>query len=369
MVLGLFPFLSIALTYNFSNYSVADGLPQSKVYQVIQSSKGFIWMATEGGLSRFDGINFQNYSTSEGLAESIVTAICEDDNGDLWIGHMSGAVTLFRGDSFQIVKFDGYEIEHWVVTILKDLKGQIWISTDGSGAIMIKDPKGKFIVGENVKVFLGKEGLGEVVQNTGLDNDGNIWFFLTDGTKFYNVKSGEFEHFKYSKGEFLTSVADDGRGHLFFGSVRDNMLLKYTKSSNEVTLLGELDGLVANWIPRLYSGTDGTLWIGTWGSGIIGYKDSKFEYLTMEEGLSNNKIRSIIEDREKNIWIGTNAGGISYYKGKLFETYSAREFLRSNNIWTIHPQENGDLLLGTNHGLASFDPVSKTYSISTIDVN
>src|SRR5687767_5964234 len=80
-----------AQRYNFVNYSVEEGLPQSQIYSIYQDSQGYIWFGTYGGgLSRFDGIHFENYNEEQGLSCSFVRSIAEYDHNTLLIGTDEG---------------------------------------------------------------------------------------------------------------------------------------------------------------------------------------------------------------------------------------------------------------------------------------
>src|SRR3954467_7378609 len=103
-LLLLFPFFLAAQTYNFTNYGVKDGLAQSNVSGIIQDSAGFFWLATDGGVSRFDGKNFINYTTENGLADNNVSAIFLDKNNHIWLGHENGALTKYDGKTFTQIK-------------------------------------------------------------------------------------------------------------------------------------------------------------------------------------------------------------------------------------------------------------------------
>src|SRR3954462_3131436 len=77
--------------YNFHNYSVKDGVAQSQVYCLLQDSRGYLWMGTQGGgITCFDGVNFKTYSVKEGLSNNYVSCIKEDAKHNLWIGTMNG---------------------------------------------------------------------------------------------------------------------------------------------------------------------------------------------------------------------------------------------------------------------------------------
>ena len=83
---GAFLFFSVIASgqiYYFDNYSVSKGLAQSKVFAIIQDRNDYVWMGTEGGVSRFDGINFENFTSEDGLALNGVRTILEDSLGFL----------------------------------------------------------------------------------------------------------------------------------------------------------------------------------------------------------------------------------------------------------------------------------------------
>lgn len=74
-------------SYNFENYNVEDGLPQSEVNHIYQDDRGYLWIATAGGgICSFDGINFVQYEERNGLAGQIVNCITGDNQGNIWVG-------------------------------------------------------------------------------------------------------------------------------------------------------------------------------------------------------------------------------------------------------------------------------------------
>jgi len=80
-----------AQEHNFIKYNVQEGLPQSQVYDIIQDSKSYIWIATQGGgATRFDGSSFQTYTTRDGLPSNYVNTVYEDPNNHIWLGTKNG---------------------------------------------------------------------------------------------------------------------------------------------------------------------------------------------------------------------------------------------------------------------------------------
>ncbi len=103
----LLPAVSLSQNH-FETYSVEDGFGQSQVFNVFQDSKGYIWVATNGGgLSKFDGFTVTNFSTQDGLIYNVVNVISEDSQGNLWIGTEKG-VSKYDGKIFtNFTKKDG----------------------------------------------------------------------------------------------------------------------------------------------------------------------------------------------------------------------------------------------------------------------
>ncbi len=77
-----------AQSYFFDNYSISEGLPDSRVNSILQDSEGFIWIGTPAGVTKFDGINLYNYNESDGMGRNGVNCIYEDKAGTLWFGHI-----------------------------------------------------------------------------------------------------------------------------------------------------------------------------------------------------------------------------------------------------------------------------------------
>jgi ligand-binding sensor domain-containing protein len=133
-------FSSFSQTYYFANYGVKDGLAQSNVSGIIQDRDGFFWMATDGGVSRFDGRNFINYTTEDGLADNNVSSIFQDRSGNIWLGHHNGGLSVYDGTKFNQLKSKLLPKDKPVLRFFQDRSGSLWISTETGGVIKIVDP-------------------------------------------------------------------------------------------------------------------------------------------------------------------------------------------------------------------------------------
>src|SRR5688572_14206832 len=88
-------------SFTIYNYSVPEGLPSSEVYDIFQDSKGFLWFASDNGVTKFDGSEFKNYHMKDGLTDPVVFSFFEDHNHRLWFRTFSGKLSYLENDSIK----------------------------------------------------------------------------------------------------------------------------------------------------------------------------------------------------------------------------------------------------------------------------
>ena len=120
--------IGYAQQHNFTTYSVTEGLAQSQVQTILEDSKGYLWLATQGGgLCRFDGAKFVTYTTQQGLKSNYIQRIFEDSKGVLWIGTSNGVNQLEDGE---LKKIEHTAFENLVVTaFLETTSGIVYLAT------------------------------------------------------------------------------------------------------------------------------------------------------------------------------------------------------------------------------------------------
>ena len=132
--------------FSMRNYNVRDGLPSSEVYKIIQDAKGYVWFATDAGISKFDGYTFKNFSTDDGMPDNTVLNICTDKNERLWFitytGHFgylqNDSVFKLEGSNFMSKQKKSIEIYS---SLAVDAKGTLWIGANyGKGFYKITPP-------------------------------------------------------------------------------------------------------------------------------------------------------------------------------------------------------------------------------------
>ena len=132
----LYASLLFSQRFNFVNYSLEEGLPQSQVCDICQDRSGYLWIGTETGLSRFDGINFVNFSTDDGLPDNEIDKIYLDQKGTLWVATPKG-IARHAYTGFEAFPFSDSLTLEYRVNDLCEFNDQIYLATD-EGLLLFK---------------------------------------------------------------------------------------------------------------------------------------------------------------------------------------------------------------------------------------
>jgi len=357
--------LSFAQSYYFDNYSVNDGLAQSTAYNIIQDNKGFIWIGTRSGVSRFDGTEFFNYTSADGLSINGVKTILQDNNGNIWLGHIGGGISLFDGLKFQEIKLDT-NINSDISAIVEDSNENIWISTAGNGAYLINSLIDKDSVEIEFRNYTGKDGLSDRVFDIYSTPTGEVLFVTDVGVKNYIPKEDEFESFapKELPTYFsITTIFIDREGNTWYGTYHGG-LYKQVPGEKEIKIYDDKDGLASNWVSTITQDKTGNIWVGTWGGGITKITDGVFNTFNVNNGLHDTKIWDIITDREGNVLVGTHENGFDVFKGEHFVSYSSKSGVSGKQVWALAQDNNKRYWFGTNAGITILDRSNSSQELS-----
>ncbi len=341
-------------TFDFENFSVKEGLVQSNVNDILQDRKGYLWFATDGGVSRFDGKSFHNYSTQDSLAETKVTCMLQLPSGEIWMGHSNGEISIYDHEKFSHFRLLDSTPAATIFSFYYTKDGHLWICTIGAGAIQLNP--GKKTLQNKYKIYSAEKGLSQNVYRIYEDKKGEL-FAITDlGIKVSGKNKVEFVSFKalgFPLYEF-TYITEDNKGQLWFGT-HFNGIVSYNQSTGKVTNYTSANGLPSDFISCLYTDISGNAWAGTWGGGVCEWTGSTFKTFNESSGLAGNKVRCITEDRENNIWIGLNDRGAACYKGERFITYSTKDGLGNDIVNSIVQDDAGRYWMGNNSGITVYD--------------
>ena len=326
----------------------AEGsLPQNSVASIQQTHDGYLWLATQEGLVRFDGVRFKVFSskTTDQIRHNDVWTLLEDLDGSLWIGTHGGGLTRLKDGVFVNFGKDQGLSSDAIQALWQAADGSLWIGTRGGGLNRYKEG--------TVTTFTTKDGLpSDTVYSLRGDREGNLWIG-TDGGGLSRFRDGKFTAITTKQGlsnDTVYTLLEDRDGSLWIGTGAG--LNHY--QNGRIRAYRTRDGLTNDNIRSLHQDREGNLWIGTDGGGLNRYTRGTFSAFTTKQGLSNDNIGAMYEDREGSLWIGTDAGGLNRLKDNKFVSYGTPEGLPNDNARSIIEDADGALWIGTWGGLARF---------------
>ncbi len=328
--------------YAHEVWKTEQGLPQNTISAMVQTRAGYIWVGTELGLARFDGVRFTVFdeSNTPELKSNIVIALAEDHEGRLWIGTQGGGLTCLKDGRFRTyTSKDGLSNDS-ILALYPDRAGNLWIGTDGGGLNRFKD--GHFAS------YSTKDGLADaVVFSITEDSQGDLWVGTRSGLN--RSKDGRFTSYAAQDGFKNTSVRSvhgDSHGGLWVGT-NGGGLSRF--ADGRFTAFTTKDGLSSNEVLSLEEDSRGALWIGTEG-GLDRIREGRIEAYTSKQGLSADAVFCMFEDREGSLWVGTAGGGINRFNDGRVTTISSQEGLSSDIVLPVYQSHDGSLWAGTAQG-------------------
>jgi ligand-binding sensor domain-containing protein/two-component sensor histidine kinase len=369
-----------ATSYLRTTFTVEDGLSSNVVNAILQTRDGFLWVATDAGLNRFDGRHFTTFyfRGPKSTPQGIVRSLAEGVGGDLWIGTNTGLVRISRPGLDQ---FDGTppvfyhtgtgksdEINFLHVTN----DGTLWVGTSAGlyrfvgnqfqvvvpnafVSRMEESVDGHLLFISNGHTFVELDGT-RVIEHPNLphlphelsidpdlllthalqDHNGSLWFATPAGVLRY--VNGSIERFRlYGKNDAL-QVYEDPQGNLWVLGQTGIFRISGTK----------LEPLAPNIPSRIVSADRaGNLWVGTNGEGLIRFKNRSVRILSKADGLPNNIPMTVLSKRDGTLWVGNNCGGVSVFDGEHFKTYDEKDGLSNSCVWALAEGKSGELWIGT----------------------
>ncbi len=329
-----------------------DGVAQSQVYSLLQDSRGYLWMGTQGGgMTSFDGVNFKTYTVKDGLSNNYIACIKEDAKHNLWIGTMNG-ICQYNGVAFKKYKLVGDSAQVSVKSIDFDTKNRKWIATN-VGVLLLDDNSVT-----NISELLKDKKT--VITSILVDKQDNVWYGNADGLYKITQNNNSFQKIKYDKSNGFTNnsipcIKQDTKGNLWIGTYGDGVYVYNGSRFYRIDLNLEL---YKQTILDCYFDKRDNVWLATLNHGVAQYNtvSKTFAWITENEGLSNNHVRSIIQDKSGNYWFGTSGGGVCNYFGKQFTVYDKSSGLGGNFIYSIFRDSRQRLWAGTSDkGVTLFD--------------
>lgn len=365
---------------DFDNYSNKDGLPQNIINDILQDSEGYLWFATQIGVSKFDGTHFTNFNVDDGLISNYVWCMTEDNKGQIWFGTEGGisvyadnrfvknytvADGLLRGEIEELfidsrgrvwsrsvngvskITSGGVESyttdnglpDNQVLCFFEDEKKQIWCGTANGIAVFAED---------TILLYTLKNGLtNNIIRDITGDLRGNVWI-ATQGGGILKYDGNYFKRFNEYNGlssNINLTLSCDKEGNIWSGNYQTGLSIIKRIDGKEVVENITLDESIR----EILITKDNIAWL-TATNGIIKLDDNGLHHYDTENGLVSNSVFCLQEDFNGNIWIGTLEGVSKYGKG-IFEIYNKDQGLVDNNILSVLSDRNGNIWCGTYEGI------------------
>jgi len=293
--------------YAHTAWRVRDGFAKGFIYAIAQTPDGYLWLGTEFGLLRFDGVRAVAWTPPQGqLPSNNIPTLLVTHEGTFWIGTTKGLASWKDRKLTTYSELNGSRIS----ALLEDHTGTIWIATD--------EPR---IFGENV---------GPI----NADSEGKFWVGWEIGSGKW--KSGRPKSFEMSGTDYgLPSLGENEKSALL-------------KSSDR-----RVPGPV-NWqgskAPQILRDRDGGVWVGTPDRGLIHFHQGRTDIFSEADGLSGDTVTALLQDQEGNIWAVTT-NGIDRFREYAVSNISIKQGLSSINSVSIVGAKDGSVWVATYNGL------------------
>jgi signal transduction histidine kinase/ligand-binding sensor domain-containing protein/CheY-like chemotaxis protein/HPt (histidine-containing phosphotransfer) domain-containing protein len=369
----------------FEHLTMRDGLSQSTVEGFLQDSQGYLWLATESGLDRYDGSSVRVYHRERGnphaLASDYIWTIAEDSNTDLWLATVGGGVARWqrRSDEFQLFRHEAARADSLasdqVRTLLIDASGSIWVGTMDRGLDLLNPATGSarhFRHRDDDPGSLASDSVFALYR----DRTGRIWIGTDGGLSHYDPASGGFVNYgRSAEGAGLSdlqvrAITEDHTGALWIGTRRGG-LDRLEPGSGRVTAFrhdpANPHSLSKNFVMAVLEDNAQRLWIATpdglnlfdrVSEGFVRYGNDADN----PQSLRDSNIVALYQDRGGVLWVGTRSGGASHWNPDswLLGHYRSAAF-RDTQVGAFADDGAGRVWVGTiGAGLIEIDTRSGT---------
>lgn len=302
----------------FHNYGRDEGLPHPVPTALAQDREGFIWIGTQGGLTRWDGYRFHTYKADPAIAGSLpddwVQILHVDPAGRLWIGGGAGGLARYDPvrDRFLRIPIGGSRGRTHIGAIADDGAGGLWVGTDqglhhlnpATGAVRTTPVAA---AGAPVRALLR-------------DRSGGLWVGTTKGLA-YRRSAGTagwstvaFDHDPVS----ITAMFENAEGRVWIGTRRRGLFVIDAPGAKPHPV-GTDPVLTAGSVSSISPATSREIWVGLRGNGIVAVDIAtrQLRFIrhdrTVASSLAHDDVWALLRDEAGSLWVGS-IGGLSYHR-------------------------------------------------------
>ena len=312
-------------------WAMESGLPQNTVQALVQTRDGFVWLGTEVGLVRFDGIGFQVFdrNSNPALPGNDVCCLLEAQDGALWVGTGEGLARWKDGEVKTYTTRDGLPGDR-IRALAEATGGELWVYTDQG---LARFTGGKFVAE-------GEWRPGAAITAVTAKGKGGFWVDTPASAGELWRKSAEKGGLPREAIQFVAALKGESNA---FAS---KSALAVLHGDHVVARLSTGKELPGNRIQVLLADREGSLWIGT-DEGLARWSDGKLQRMPVTDALASASVLSLMEDSEGNVWAGTESDGLHTLRDQRFRILDTREGLPSDATTAVMDDLAGTLWVGT----------------------
>jgi ligand-binding sensor domain-containing protein/signal transduction histidine kinase len=324
--------------YAHASWKIRDGFTKGRISSIAQTPDGYLWLGTDFGLLRFDGVRNVPFQSppDQHLPSSTIIQLLAARDGTLWIGTDKGLASWDGNRLTQYPELAG----QFVFALLEDRDGAVWAGT-------YSFPSGRLCAIHNGGVqCYGEDGsLGRGVASLYEDGRGNLWAEGQNGLWRWKPEPSEF----FPLQDFsptTQNLAEDFDGAILIGT--NGGVKRFVGGRIEAYPLPDsVRKFRANHILR---DRDGGLWVGTLTGGLVHVHQGRTDVFSPSDGLSGDNVDALFEDHEGNIWVVTE-NGLDRFRDFAVPTFSVGQGLSNVNVEAVLAARDGSVLLATAGGL------------------
>jgi signal transduction histidine kinase/ligand-binding sensor domain-containing protein/ActR/RegA family two-component response regulator len=314
------------------------GLPQSSVQAIAQTRDSYLWVGTQEGLSRFDGLQFTTFDSrnTPGIRSNFVVCAFPSRDGSLWACTTGGLVHYVNGKFRTYTTADGLP-DNKIRAGIETRDGSVWVGTP--------DGVSRFSNGRFKNFISGKGFPGRGATSFAEDASGALW--IGSENRLIRYAHGSFSAFRFRQtgalsqpvnsiaispaGEFVVAMGENGVYHF-----KDNTFLPLEPNPfpHKAAVSVQFD-------------RDGNLWAFYYGGGVVRIHNGRQAIYTAQNGLPNNSVMTALDDREGNLWIGSEEGGLAELQDLPVVNWGPPEGLPSAIVWAVMQDRRGDFWIGS----------------------
>ena len=327
--------------YAHTAWKVRDGFTRGTILRIAQTPDGYLWLGTEFGLYRFDGVRaipWQQHLYDDFLSRHVYGLLVARD-GTLWIGTDKGAASWHDGKLTRYPALDKQNINGF----LEDREGTIW----SAGQEIFSNPNICAIRKGDVHCY-GKDGSlarGGWIASLYEDRKGIVWGIARYGMWKWRPENPQFYPIQFGI-DPLMGVAEDDAGNLLIGS--DGGIHRFHEG--KIQAFPSPANVQPFTAKTMLFDKDGSLWIAAQHAGLVHIHQGRADVFRQTDGLSSDEVGALYEDREGNIWVATDEG-LDRFRTLAVATLTVRQGLSSGGVRSVLADRDGSVWIATPDGL------------------